>query len=43
MWTDSGAQILSQPESKPWKLHEFTALDLDGNIMRVFYDFRGDV
>jgi predicted lactoylglutathione lyase len=43
LWTDRGARILSQPESKPWKLHEFTASDLDGNIMRVFYDFRGDV
>ncbi len=24
---------------KPWKLHEFTLADLDGNMFRVFYDF----
>jgi len=29
-------------ESKPWKLREFTVSDLDGNLFRVFYDFRGD-
>jgi hypothetical protein len=33
------ARIVSPPESKPWKLHEFTAADLDGNLIRVFYDF----
>ena len=38
-WSRSGAKILSAPESKPWKLHEFTAADLDGNLLRVFYDF----
>jgi len=27
---------------KPWKLREFTAADLDGNLIRVFYDFRRD-
>ena len=37
-----GARIVSPPESKPWKLHEFTATDLDGNLIRVFYDFRLD-
>src|SRR5688500_15150995 len=30
-WSRSGARIVSPPESKPWKLHEFTAADLDGN------------
>jgi predicted lactoylglutathione lyase len=39
-WRRSGARIVSVPESKPWKLHEFTAADLDGNLIRVFYDFR---
>jgi hypothetical protein len=29
-WSRAGALIASPPESKPWKLHEFTALDLDG-------------
>lgn len=38
-WIQSGAKIVSPPESKPWKLHEFTAADLDGNLLRVFYDF----
>jgi predicted lactoylglutathione lyase len=42
IWTAAGAKILSPPESKPWKLHEFTASDLDGNLFRVFYDFSRD-
>lgn len=42
IWNDAGARILSPPESKPWKLHEFTASDLDGNLFRVFYDFSRD-
>src|SRR5688572_5681042 len=36
-WNAGGAKIVSPPESKPWKLHEFTAADLDGNLYRVFY------
>src|SRR5438445_5244972 len=28
---------------KPWKLREFMAADPDGNLIRVFYDFRGDM
>src|SRR5216683_1359074 len=39
LWSGSHARIVSPPESKPWKLHEFTAADLDGNLLRVFYDF----
>ncbi len=42
IWNTAGARILSPPESKPWKLHEFTASDLDGNLFRVFYDFSRD-
>ena len=38
-WSTDGARIASAPASKPWKLHEFTASDLDGNLLRVFYDF----
>jgi uncharacterized glyoxalase superfamily protein PhnB len=38
-WSASGATIVSPPASKPWKLHEFTAADPDGNLWRVFYDF----
>ena len=42
LWRDSQAKIVSPPEAKPWKLHEFTAADLDGNLFRVFYDFSRD-
>jgi len=42
-WSGSQAKIVSRPESKPWKLHEFTVADLDGNLFRIFYDFSGDV
>lgn len=38
-WSSRGARIVSKPESKPWNLHEFTAMDLDDNLLRVFYDF----
>src|SRR5262249_29994635 len=38
-WSNCGARIVSRPESKPWHLHEFTAADEDGNLLRVFYDF----
>jgi uncharacterized glyoxalase superfamily protein PhnB len=39
-WKAGNAKIVSEPEDKPWKLREFTAADLDGNRIRVFYDFR---
>ena len=39
IWKAHEARIISAPESKPWKLHEFTASDPDGNLFRVFYDF----
>ena len=42
IWNAGGAKVMSSPESKPWKLHEFTASDLDGNLFRVFYDFSRD-
>lgn len=42
IWNAAGATIISSVESKPWKLHEFTASDLDGNLFRVFYDFSRD-
>jgi len=42
IWKAAEASIISPPESKPWKLHEFTAADLDGNLFRVFYDFSRD-
>ena len=42
-WKRADANIISEPEDKPWKLREFMAADLDGNLIRVFYDVRGDV
>jgi catechol 2,3-dioxygenase-like lactoylglutathione lyase family enzyme len=38
-WRSTKAILRSDPESKPWGLHEFTAADPDGNRFRVFYDF----
>ena len=42
-WKAAQAKIVLAPEDKPWKLREFIAADPDGNLIRVFYDFRGDV
>jgi predicted lactoylglutathione lyase len=42
-WKKTRASIVSEPDEKPWKLLEFTAKDLDGNLFRVFYDFSRDV
>ena len=42
-WNGREAKLVSPPESTPWKLHEFTATDLDGNLIRVFYDFSREV
>ena len=39
LWRTSQTNVVSPPESKPWGLHEFTAADPDGNLLRVFYDF----
>ena len=39
LWSGSKAKLMSEPESKPWGLHAFTAKDLDDNLFRVFYDF----
>ncbi len=38
-WSAGQAKLISAPESKSWGLHEFTATDVDGNFLRVFYDF----
>jgi NAD(P)-dependent dehydrogenase (short-subunit alcohol dehydrogenase family) len=42
-WKAAQAKIVSEPADKPWKLREFMAADLDGNLIRVFYDFRNDM
>jgi predicted lactoylglutathione lyase len=39
LWSSSKAILISEPESKPYGLHEFMAKDPDGNLFRVFYDF----
>ncbi len=41
-WKAAQAKIVSVPEDKPWMLREFLAADIDGNLIRVFYDVRGD-
>jgi predicted lactoylglutathione lyase len=41
-WTTTKAKLISAPESKPWRLYEFTMADPDGNLFRVFYDFGGE-
>ena len=38
-WQQTGAKVIQAPEDKPWHLREFTVSDLDGNQLRVFYDF----
>lgn len=42
-WQAAGAAIVAAPEDKPWHLREFTVADLDGNLIRVFYDFRWEL
>jgi uncharacterized glyoxalase superfamily protein PhnB len=39
LWRAGNARLISAAESKPWGLHEFIAADVDGNLLRVFYDF----
>ena len=38
-WTAAGAGLVDAPAAKPYRLYEFFARDLDGNVLRVFYDF----
>jgi len=38
-WNAAQAKIVAAPQDKPWNLREFVAADLDGNLIRVFYDF----
>jgi uncharacterized glyoxalase superfamily protein PhnB len=38
-WAAAGARIAAPPQAQPYRLYEFFAHDLDGNVLRVFYDF----
>jgi predicted lactoylglutathione lyase len=41
-WRERGARITSPPTAQPWQLYEFFAEDIDGNTLRIFYDFGGE-
>ena len=42
-WKGTGATIVEAVEDKPWNLREFRVPDLDGNQLRVFYDFNWEM
>ena len=42
-WKHAGARIIEAVEDKPWNLREFRIADLDGNQLRVFYDFNWEL
>jgi len=37
-WKERGVRIVDELHTAPYKLREFTAQDLDGNRLRVFFD-----
>jgi len=41
-WREDGAKIMVEPEDKPWHLREFRVAALDGNQLRVLYDFSSE-
>ena len=40
-WKERGVEIVSELQTAPYNLREFTAEDLDGNRFRVFFDLGG--
>ena len=42
-WKQAGAKIIEDVEDKPYNLREFRVADLDGNQLRVFYDFNWEL
>ncbi|HKR25379.1 MAG TPA: VOC family protein [Allosphingosinicella sp.] len=37
-WKAAAVAIAAAPAAKPYRLYEFFARDLDGNVLRVFHD-----
>ena len=37
-WKERGVRIVDELHTAPYKLREFTAQDVDGNRLRVFFD-----
>jgi len=40
-WKERGVRIVKELQTAPYNLREFTAEDLDGNRLRVFFDLGG--
>jgi predicted lactoylglutathione lyase len=40
-WKKRGVRIVGELQTAPYNLREFTAQDLDGNRLRVFFDLAG--
>jgi uncharacterized glyoxalase superfamily protein PhnB len=38
-WKAADARVVSEAVDTPWNMREFIVADLDGNRIRVFYDF----